>query len=95
MRKWDKYKYTRKDYDYRVYRESLALFEAVKISVISAYENNVIANKKTNPKEFYEHLSSNNEYADKPLTLLDGEESVSDSAQCAEMRNIFFCIRLL
>ena len=41
-------------------------------------------------KIFYEYVSSNDKYADKTMTLVDGEDSVSDSAQCAEILNKFF-----
>ena len=72
------------------------LFEEVKFNAVLTYENNVIANKKTNPKKFYEYLSSYDKYEDKTITLLDGELSgithrvVSDSTQCAETLNKYF-----
>ena len=50
----------------------------------------MIANKKTNPKKFYEYVSSNDKYEDKIITLLDGDDSVSDSTQCAEILNKYF-----
>ena len=40
-------------------------------------------------KNLNEYVSSNDKYSDENMTLVDGEDSVSVSAQCAEILNIF------
>ena len=69
MKLWDKYKLSKNNNDHAAYKESIEEFNCEKGAAIRKYEENVMANKKTNPKHFYRYMSSKEKYKDNTTPL--------------------------
>ena len=87
---WDKYKITKTDYDFINYRNALGEFNAEKDFAVHQYENNIIAKKKCNPKQYYKYVSKRERYKDNTISLLKDGRIESDPEKCANIMNDFF-----
>ena len=61
-----------------------------KIAAIKAYEENIIANKKTNPKRFYKYVSRKEKYKNNTISLKQNDKIESSPSKCANILNCFF-----
>ena len=87
---WDKYRHSTTQYDYNKYKSCLNEFNNEKSIAIYNYENNIICNKKTNPKKYHRYVSRKDRYAKQHIVLnCDGETS-SEADRCAEILNDYF-----
>ena len=89
-KKWDRYKFTRRRYDYEQYRTALSRFNTEKEEAIRRYEGNIIANKKTCPKKYYEYVGSKDKYSEAKISLKCDSNVITDDKQCAQKFNDFF-----
>ena len=87
---WDKYKYTKRDYDYQRYKETLVKFNDAKEEAIRNYEINIIANKKKDSKRYYKYVSQKDKYSNTKIVLKNGNEIITEDKECANMFNEYF-----
>ena len=89
-KKWDRYKYTNRRCDYEQYRAALKRFNIEKEEAIRKYEESIIANKKRQPKKYYDYVGSKDKYCDTKISLKCDDAVVSDDRGCADKFNEFF-----
>ena len=87
---WDKYKHTRSQRNYNAYKTCLSQFNAEKTRAILNYEKNIICNKKTNPKKYYNYVSRKDRYAKQQIILEDAGHTHSEPGKCSEVLNKYF-----
>ena len=87
---WDKYRQSKNPADYEKYKETLNRFNAEKSKAVERYENNIIANKKTNQKAYYNYVSHKNKYGDNNIQLSKNNETTSDPKECSEILMDFY-----
>ena len=87
---WDRYKYSKLDTDYRTYTNCLREFNCEKEIAIEKYEKQIICNKKTNKKKYYQYLSKKDKYRGNKIMLNNNNTIESDEAKCAEILNSYF-----
>ena len=88
--KWDRYKYTKTRYDYEQYRTALYRFNTGKEEAIRRYEMNIIANKRSRPKSYYDYVGSKNKYCDTKMSIKSNDGIITDDKECADEFNNFF-----
>ena len=87
---WDKYRRSRSAADYNAYKQPLKHFSDVKDNAIYRYENNIIANKNTNCKRYYNYVSRKNKYKNSQISLRINESIETDEKKCATKFNEYF-----
>ena len=87
---WDKFKFTRSEVDYENYRNALSEFTFCKDNAVWDYENNIIAKKKCNPKQYYKYVSNRKNYTDDTISLLIDDRIESEPEKCSNIMNDFF-----
>ena len=87
---WDKYRFSHNQIDHNNYKSALNEFNREKETAIRQYENNVIANKSSNPKQYFRYVSRNDKYKDNSISLTRDGEVESDPEKCANLMNEFF-----
>ena len=60
------------------------------MSTIKKYEENIIANRNSNPKQYYNYVSKDDKYSEPNLTLQDGDELVTNEGKCADILVQYF-----
>ena len=88
--KWDKYKHSRAPRDYEDYKIALNKFTEEKDKAILRYENNVIAQKNTNPKKYHNYVSRKNKYSHNKICLKNGNILETKDENCANILNEYF-----
>ena len=90
-RSWDRFKNTRTPRDYEIYKIDRNIFNEAKLSAIRRYENNIIANKKVNRKQYYRYISRNKKYLNNCITLMNDNGILESNEQiCADILNDHF-----
>ena len=87
---WNKYQYTNKIEDYERYTLVLNVFTAEKMKAMLDYENNVIAQKNSDRKQYYNYVSRKKKYSNNKISLIVNGELAEDDEKCANALNDFF-----
>ena len=89
-KKWDRYRYTKNVQDHAAYKEAEEKFNDVKESAIRRYEQNIIANKNTNRKRYYDYINKKDKYMNRKITLKKDGIKYDQDEKCADILNNFF-----
>ena len=87
---WDKYKKSYSNEHYNLYKEILNQFNEEKYDAVKKFENNIISNKKTNPKRYYKYVSKKDKYLDRKISLKQNNVIIENNDKCAEILNNYF-----
>ena len=89
-KKWDRYKFSKSQTDYIHYQDALKNFLDEKDKAVLDFEKNIRANKKTNPKKYYNYVSRKSKYSNKKIVLKFHDEVETNDRKCADIMNNYF-----